>query len=97
MRIAWVGGLDRNEMQLKRMAAQAGHHLDFHKGGHWSVASSRCSIASSVWPGPQIAKVRGPAGEEIHCDEHGRAKVAFVWDRRSSQDERGTRLELNSS
>ena len=32
MRIAWIGGLDRNEAQLKRMAAQAGHRLDFHKG-----------------------------------------------------------------
>lgn len=32
MRIAWIGGLDRNEMALKRMATQAGHHLDFHKG-----------------------------------------------------------------
>ncbi|WP_437290995.1 type VI secretion system Vgr family protein [Sorangium sp. So ce406] len=41
-------------------------------------------------PGPQIAKVRGPAGSEIHCDEHGRVKVSFVWDRRSTQDERSS-------
>ena len=32
MRIAWVGGLDRNEAALSRMAIRAGHRLDFHTG-----------------------------------------------------------------
>jgi hypothetical protein len=32
MRIAWIGGLDRNESQLVSIAAEAGHVLEFHAG-----------------------------------------------------------------
>lgn len=35
--------------------------------------------------GSQNAKVTGPAGEEIHCDEYGRVKVSFYWDRTDPQ------------
>ncbi|PSU99272.1 type VI secretion system Vgr family protein [Photobacterium kishitanii] len=37
--------------------------------------------------GPQIALVVGPEGEEIYCDEYGRVKVLFPWDRYSSNDD----------
>ncbi|WP_420240220.1 type VI secretion system tip protein TssI/VgrG, partial [Vibrio fluvialis] len=37
--------------------------------------------------GPMIATVVGPQGEEIFCDEHGRVKLYFPWDRYSNGDE----------
>lgn len=38
--------------------------------------------------GSQNAVVTGPAGEEIHCDEYGRVKVQFFWDREAQANER---------
>ena len=37
--------------------------------------------------GPQMATVVGPPGEEIYCDEYGRVKVHFPWDRQTKENE----------
>ncbi len=37
--------------------------------------------------GPQMAHVVGPAGEEIFCDEFGRVRIQFPWDRYGKSDE----------
>ncbi|WP_139670232.1 type VI secretion system Vgr family protein [Pseudomonas sp. F16(2018)] len=37
--------------------------------------------------GPHMATVVGPSGEEIYCDEWGRVKVSFPWDRESNNNE----------
>ncbi len=41
--------------------------------------------------GPQTATVVGPAGEEIHTDEHGRIKIEFHWDRESPGNDKASR------
>ncbi|MCL1124451.1 type VI secretion system Vgr family protein [Shewanella surugensis] len=40
--------------------------------------------------GPQSAVVVGPKGEEIFCDEHGRVKLQFPWDREGKSDEQAS-------
>ncbi|MFM2590197.1 type VI secretion system Vgr family protein [Vibrio sp. TBV020] len=37
--------------------------------------------------GPMIATVVGPQGEDIYCDDNGRVKIHFDWDRYSNTDE----------
>lgn len=38
-------------------------------------------------PGPQTAEVVGPSGEDIYCDNYGRIKVQFHWDRDGQNNE----------
>ncbi|MEI8631859.1 type VI secretion system tip protein TssI/VgrG [Vibrio sp. PP-XX7] len=40
--------------------------------------------------GPSIATVVGPEGEEIYCDEYGRVKLHFPWDRDGGTDEKSS-------
>jgi type VI secretion system secreted protein VgrG len=43
-----------------------------------------------ILAGLQTATVVGPAGEEIHTDEHGRIKVQFHWDREGQRDDKAS-------
>lgn len=40
--------------------------------------------------GVQSAVVTGPKGEEIHCDDYGRVKVQFFWDREGRHDDKSS-------
>jgi type VI secretion system secreted protein VgrG len=40
--------------------------------------------------GPQLALVTVPPGQEIHCDDYGRVKVRFLWERTGPADDRSS-------
>ncbi|UCZ77766.1 type VI secretion system tip protein VgrG [Pectobacterium carotovorum] len=40
--------------------------------------------------GPQIATVVGPTGEEIYCDQYGRVKLQFPWDRYGASNDQSS-------
>ncbi|AMC34365.1 type VI secretion system Vgr family protein [Janthinobacterium sp. B9-8] len=47
--------------------------------------------------GLQTATVVGPAGSEVHTDEHGRIKIEFHWQRAAEHPEFGANLDDKSS
>ncbi|MBB1525393.1 type VI secretion system tip protein VgrG [Pectobacterium carotovorum subsp. carotovorum] len=76
--------------------------LEEESGGEPTTYSNSFEVmsAKSTWradlpykpmvDGPQIATVVGPAGEEIYCDEYGRIKLQFPWDRYGSSDDQSS-------
>ncbi|MDC9596943.1 type VI secretion system Vgr family protein [Xenorhabdus anantnagensis] len=47
-------------------------------------------LPKPIVDGPQIAKVVGPVGEEIFCDQYGRVRLQFPWDRYGHSDDRSS-------
>ena len=47
----------------------------------WGQAWRPPTPPKSIVQGPQMAHVVGPPNEEIYCDEWGRVKIQFPWDR----------------
>jgi len=71
--------------------------IDGSAQGEWTVRATAVPAREPYRParrtpkpraeGVQSAVVVGPAGEEIHTDEHGRVRVQFPWDREGTLDE----------
>jgi type VI secretion system secreted protein VgrG len=65
--------------------------------GYWSQQCEAQSTKAAYRPalstakpkayGTESATVVGPKGEEIHCDEFGRVRVQFHWDREGKMDD----------
>ncbi|MBC7499341.1 MAG: type VI secretion system tip protein VgrG [Herminiimonas sp.] len=69
----------------------SGDHTDW-KIGFTAQKSAQAyrSVKTAAWPhvgGPHTAVVVGPKGKELWCDEFGRVKVQFPWDRYGKSDE----------
>ena len=66
---------------------QAGYTCQFEALDSREVFRSQRLTPKPIVPGPQTARVVGPAGEEIYTDKYGRIKVQFHWDREGKEDE----------
>jgi len=95
---------NEREVVLREVRHSATDHS--HISGNVSVGSSyensfvampsdrvfrpEATTPKPVVHGPHTAVVVGPSGEEIHCDQYGRIKVQFHWDRLGRNDDRSS-------
>lgn len=70
--------------------AQLDYRNDFQCIPHGTPYRPRRRTPRPVIHGSQSALVVGPAGEEVHTDNHGRVKVHFYWDRDSQKNEKSS-------
>ena len=86
----------RLEHHGKQYVSQGEDSADAAQGTHYNCVATLVpddaewraeALPKPRVDGPQPAKVVGPPGEEIYCDEFGRVKVQFSWDREGNEDE----------
>ncbi len=83
----------RHHGEQPQALAASGAGLDARYGNTFECIPADVTYRPAEWPlrpemrGVQTAIVVGPAGEEVHTDEHGRVKVQFHWDRKGRRDE----------
>ncbi|WP_175654016.1 type VI secretion system Vgr family protein [Pseudomonas sp. Marseille-P9899] len=86
----------RLEHRGKQYVSQGEDSADANQGTHYNCVATLVpddaewraeALPKPRIDGPQPAKVVGPPGEEIYCDEFGRVKVQFPWDREGKEDE----------
>ncbi len=95
-----VGTGDDRKFFVTRVWHSANNN--YQKGGESSYANSFTCIRKAIpvrmghhftkpiMPGPQTAIVVGPEGEEIYCDEFGRIKIQFIFDREGKHNEQSS-------
>ena len=77
------------------LMGEAGDHQPRYESRFQCVPSDALIRPAFLTPRPSVRGVQsaivvGPAGEEIHTDEHGRVKVQFHWDRLGKKDDKSS-------
>jgi len=67
-----------------------GYRNTFHATPQEVTYRPQAVFAKPRLLGSQTARVTGPVGEEIHCDEYGRVRVKFHWDRSAVDDDQSS-------
>ncbi len=79
---------NRRNAQRRKDEAGRGERIEFRAAPTEKTTYRPPRLPRAVAaPGAQIATTTGPAGQEIHPDEHGRVKVIFPWDRLGKADD----------
>lgn len=78
----------RQPQVLEELAEGASHYEFRFQCIPWSVPYRLAKIEKPRIHNIDTAMVTGPENEEIYCDEHGRVKVQFHWDRNCQADEK---------
>jgi type VI secretion system secreted protein VgrG len=97
--VVGISGHARADFESERLLV-LGLTTSGHADGGWST-SCEATLASEPFHPPmrtprpaalgvESATVVGPPGEEIHCDEFGRVRVHFHWDRESQMDDKSS-------
>jgi type VI secretion system secreted protein VgrG len=101
-RLRVLSGLDAKQpvtFLIREVIHEA--HDETHLGGDGSAAYTNSLVlmpGDRIWRQPtprrrpimagiHNALVTGPSGEEIYCDEYGRVKLHFLWDRAGPKDD----------
>jgi len=73
-----------------RYSATAGTYENRFGASPAEIPFRKATSAAKPMIGIQTAVVVGPDGQEVHCDDLGRVKVQFQWDREGRHDERSS-------
>ncbi|WP_448695318.1 type VI secretion system Vgr family protein [Pseudomonas moraviensis] len=83
----------RQHSSLEEEAFGSDHGTSYEMSAsaiHWMADWKAPLRTKPCIDGPQIATVVGPPGEEIYCDEWGRVKVQFPWDRSDKNNDQSS-------
>lgn len=95
-RVIQMRGHPRAQLNEEKWLVLEATHIG-SSSGSWTHQIAVASAKNAYRPpletlkpkvnGVESATVVGPPGEEIHCDEFGRVRVHFHWDRESKMDD----------